>query len=137
MAALCSILKHGITLRASHFTLEWRINIYGEYFWNIGCTTAAAQQENPQATGNRNFERKNNLDCLLTSHGKKRKRHPVSAQNQESWPNQAHIRRKSCYTPKTSPRGERLLLHPKASPRGERLPPLLCWFNSPPQSMWD
>ena len=34
MAALCSILKHGITLRASHFTLEWRINIYGEYFWN-------------------------------------------------------------------------------------------------------
>ena len=76
MAALCSILKHGITLRASHFTLEWRINIYGEYFWNIGCTTAAAQQENPQATGNRNFERKNNLDCLLTSHGNKKKRHP-------------------------------------------------------------
>ena len=44
--------------------------------------------------------------------------------NQESRPNGAHTRRKSCYTP-------------KASPRGERLPPLLCWFNSPPQPMWD
>ena len=43
----------------------------------------------------------------------------LSAQNQESWPNRAHTRRKSCYTP-------------KASSRGERLPPLLCWFNSPP-----
>ena len=49
----------------------------------------------------------------------------MSAQNQESWPNRAHTRGKSCYTP-------------KASPRGERLPPLLCWFNSPPtQPMWD
>ena len=49
----------------------------------------------------------------------------LSAQNQDSWPNRAHIRRKSCYTP-------------KVSSRGERLPPLLCWFNSPPtQPMWD
>ena len=42
----------------------------------------------------------------------------MSAQNLESWPNQAHTRRKSCYTPKASPRGERL--------------PLLSWLNSPP-----
>ena len=43
----------------------------------------------------------------------------LSAQNQESRPNRAHTRGKSCYTL-------------KVSPRGERLPPFLCWFNSPP-----
>jgi len=46
----------------------------------------------------------------------------LSAQKPGESAQQAHTRRKSCYTPKASPRGERL----------PPLPPLLCWFNSPP-----